>query len=78
MSDIETLVNKLRASPKPKYVRAQTKQFDSFCRAFESGGVGSLWLSKQKQYNELSFESILIEMTPEMQNLLQYIYSGEK
>lgn len=71
---INAIVEMLRVSPKPRYVRAQPKQFDRFYGA--NIAYGGVWLSKHKQVKEEIFDTVLVELTPEMQLLLKYIYQN--
>jgi len=69
---IEGIVSTLRESKKPRHVRVQPQQFDRFCRA--NIAYGGIWASQHQQVKEESFDTVLIEMTPEMQLLLKYVY----
>ena len=72
LSKLEQLIEVLRASPKPRHVRAQPQQFDRFYRANIS--YAGVWLSRSKQVKEEVFDTVLVELTPEMQLLLKYVY----
>jgi len=69
---LQHIVDLLRTSPKPRFVRAQPQQFERFYNA--NIAYGGVWLSRHKQVKDEVFDTVLVELTPEIQLLLKYLY----
>ena len=70
-----TLIEQMRSKPKPRIVRAEPTQFESFIKAnVETSSYVDL--SKKAVSGGRNFNIVLIEMTPELQQFLKFVYSG--
>ena len=74
---LDYLIGKLRASPKPRFVRAKQSRLDNFHRSCV-GWTGNVGLSKKRESVSEPFDVVLVEITPDLQQLLTYIYAGAR
>lgn len=76
MNDVQLqyVIDKLRTLHKPRHVFVNKQKFDNFIKA-PVGWTGSVGLWKRKQNDD---DSIMVELTPDLQLLLKYIYDKEK
>lgn len=71
------LIDRLRSNDKPRHVRCQTRKFDNFQRSCV-GWTGNIGLAKKKYVGDEPFDMVLIELTPDIKLLLNYIYDKRK
>lgn len=74
--ELNYLINKLRGSPKPRFVRAQKTRLDNFHNSCV-GWTGNVGLSKTVDSASEPFDVVLVELTPDVKVLLNHIYKKQ-
>ena len=78
MDDVQLhyVISKLRVLPKPRHLRVKKERLDSFLNTNIS--LGHLEISKRENIAERNFDSIMVELTPDLQLLLKHIYDNNQ
>jgi len=74
--DLEFSIRSLKILDKPKFVRVNSSQFNRFVNT-NVNWSGYVPMSKIPAIGDNNYDQILVELTPQLKDLLKQIYKGK-